>query len=364
MTGGTVDSDGNRSGDSTIKITGDTTDAFGTGVFEISEIIYTTNSDGSVTANIKVTTPDGASYTLTPTSGGYTTVITDSSGNVTNYTISVNPGVFDFINSVTNYDVTISVPDGTTDGQGNFTLNGDGTYTISGLPEDSPLGDTLKISEIQYIKNPDGTYNATVTILTGNGYTLVSNSDGSYTATIIDNFGNISNFIITIDPGLITGLIDEVINNDVTKTIDNTNTNITDTVGKITDVTGNITDDISNINLDIDNIIVTPTAADTQTQTDSSVNRNDEDYTRKNSGDEKFGFQKGDYVDLDKGEHNLSSNDDADSGYTEENIFDDRQQSFDNRTDFGETIELSEVSDDNKKSSDKRKSDDDEEEEK
>ena len=354
MSGGTVDSEGNRSGDSKITISGDIYDAFGGGTFEVSDIIYTTNSDGSITANIVVTTPDGASYTLTPTSNGYKTTITNDAGDEYIYNITVNPGLFDYVASITDYNVKISVPDGTTDGNGNFTLNGDGTYTITGLDENSPIGNNLKISDIVYIPNGDGTYTATVTIQTGKGYTLTDNGNGKYTATIIDSLGNISNYVITIDPGLINSLInntetENVINNDATNTIDNTTTNIIDNVTNITDniTTDNISQTI-NVDLNVDNIAPSTPASSGNTSTSSNnsssdSNSNDDDYTRGNSDDENVKFQKGEYIDLDSGQHNLASDEEADAGYTEENIFANEQQSFDTRGELDDGVELSGV---------------------
>ena len=102
--------------------------------------------------------------------------------------------------------MTISVDSGTIDANGNITWNTGGNgYTISG---GGSFGNTLNITGINYVKNSDGTYTATVNLGGGRGYTLKPNGDGTFTATVEDSSGlNITNYMISIDPGLLTALL-------------------------------------------------------------------------------------------------------------------------------------------------------------
>ncbi len=197
------------------------------GVFTDSGYTVGNTTIATLLSDVEVTyTSDGKTIltnlpsSLTANSDGtYRYTVTDSSGNVTNYTITINPG--DLLKTI-NTSVTISVGDGTlTDGV--FTNTG---YTVG----NTTIAELFNGVTVTYTS--DGK-----TILTNLPSGLTPNSDGTYSYTVTDSSGNKTVYTITIDPGILS-----IIN---TPTI--TYTNVTISVGDGTLIDGVFTDSGYNV---------------------------------------------------------------------------------------------------------------------
>ena len=161
-------------------------------------------------------TKGGTTYNFTKNSNGtYTYSVKDSSGNITNYNITINMGDITKTSTLNIYDITIEVSDGvfdkntktlTLDNSDGYTVKNISGVDISNFKIEHINGDENGVGGTDILNEGDTTFSSMIQI-TYNGAVysvannnLTKNSDGTYTLKITSG-KTLYNF--TIDPGKI-----------------------------------------------------------------------------------------------------------------------------------------------------------------
>lgn len=156
---------------------------------------------GAVAVTGNRTTVPITNVSATQAGNKYTWQVKPDNYNRDDYTLNVMEGRV-LEPSINEIPITVKVPNGVSS-NGGITYSGD--VQISGLPDGDNFGNILNLSSIVNNGNV-----STVTVNNGAGYTLTPNDDGTYTAFVAKGTDPetgvylYTNYIISIDPGLIT----------------------------------------------------------------------------------------------------------------------------------------------------------------